>query len=453
MKNIFIAILFLLYNYSYAQFDIQIEIDNYRDTSIVISQQYGEKLKELKVIKKSPDGYFHYRGEFDMHPGIYFIGSSIKKNLFKMIVKPNDDHFKAKFIANHRLNFDFIDSDENKIYRDYYLRSSENRKLSNLFNRLKKYKQRDSLYFNLNKLRDSIIFKNKGSIAALLIKSEMDWIDKKFVETKDSSSREKRIAYKFNHFLDNFELDNEVTLYLPKTHKRILSYFNELFKEKPELVNSKLDELFSKMGYNSEMFRYYLIYFKNKFRIARHSWYDNYYVHIASKYYSSENVPWISDKEKDFVKYQADNKRSTLRGEIIPDIIFENKNKEKVRLLDLESKYTLLIFWKPGCSRCKKAMPYLHNVHDDFKKKGVKLVTVCTNHKMIVDKCWDGINEEKMGDFDYNLVGVNGNTKFLRKFNVTSIPTIFLLDENKKIIDKKMEPNTIYEVIWRKLKK
>ena len=44
----------------------------------------------------------------------------------------------------------------------------------------------------------------------------------------------------------------------------------------------------------------------------------------------------------------------------------KNENDEIKRLYDINSKYTLLIFYSPDCGHCKKVVPKVKLVIDSF---------------------------------------------------------------------------------------
>ena len=153
------------------------------------------------------------------------------------------------------------------------------------------------------------------------------------------------------------------------------------------------------------------------------------------------------------VQYQADNKEKTLVGKIIPDITFATQKGEKVRLMDIDTKYMVLVFWRPGYSHCRHAMPILNDFHKKYKNKDVKLVTICTRQRSDTYRCWDGVKSEEMQGFDYNLADKGGKTNFLRKFNVGGVPAIFILDKDKRIIDKNVKAKNLSSRFEEILKK
>ena len=54
----------------------------------------------------------------------------------------------------------------------------------------------------------------------------------------------------------------------------------------------------------------------------------------------------------------------------------ENTKGEKVSLNDYKGKFVLLNFWATWCAPCRKEMPAMSNLHDDFKDAGLEVVGV-----------------------------------------------------------------------------
>jgi hypothetical protein len=57
--------------------------------------------------------------------------------------------------------------------------------------------------------------------------------------------------------------------------------------------------------------------------------------------------------------------------------------------------------------------------------------------------CWDESYGEKPAFFKYSLADIKGTTGFLNKYNVGGVPNIMILDKNKRILDKKINPPSL----------
>jgi peroxiredoxin len=91
---------------------------------------------------------------------------------------------------------------------------------------------------------------------------------------------------------------------------------------------------------------------------------------------------WINYEVK--VKLQGANKSGSVRqlgqikvGEPAPDFSAQDLANEAVKLADYRGQKVVLIdFWATWCGPCKMSMPGLQSVLDDFKSRGVEVLSV-----------------------------------------------------------------------------
>lgn len=435
-----ISLFLTLTLYAQKNYNIVFETKNYSADSVFISYIYGKELLTFDTLRRHKKENFILRSDKNIPSGMYYVGTFNQRKLFPVIISERDTQFQMVLNFINKYDYHVSGSKENEIFRDYYLRTAESQRNQNIYIRNRNYAKRDSVISELNNLRKKYISENPKTIAADIIKSDIEWTDPVFDDVKGIDKRNKILDFKIRHYLDNIDPGNPVILRLPNTHQLINNYFERVVHLKPEKVISVLDSIFLIMGYQSETFKYYLPFFTKKYSFAFQPWVDKVYVHIAKKYYNKDVAPWLTDKEIDLVQYKSKRKEASLPGKIIPDVTLVDKNDEPVRLLDIDADYMILVFWRPGCSHCRHAMPYLRKFQEKFKNKGVKIVTACTRQRSDTYRCWDGVKSEKMEGFDYNLADKSGETGFLRKYNIGGVPNIFIIDKNKKIIDKKVAP-------------
>ncbi|HHH53703.1 MAG TPA: AhpC/TSA family protein [Bacteroidetes bacterium] len=445
MKAILFYIFIVFGNTLFANEGVQIEItaENHRADSIFVSYHYGKEIVVLDTLWRNENGKFLLASEGDFPIGLYYIGTFSQRKLFPFIITPEDDHFKLRLDFANKNNWEVEDSKENKIYRHYLLSAAESKRNQNMYKFSRKFDKRDSVINYLNNLRREYAEQNKGTLAALIIKGEIEWMDPIIENAKGLDKRGEILDYKIDHFLDNIELNNPASIRLVNVYQKLTEYLDRVVHLKPKVVIPKLDSLLGAMGYKSEMFKYYLPYFEKKYSFAFQPWVDNVYVHLVRKYYNKDIAYWLTDKEIERANANADRKEATLPGKIIPDVTLTDKNDKQVRLKDIDAEYMILVFWRPGCSHCRHAMPFLRDFQKKYKKRGVKIVTTCTRQRSDTYRCWDGVKSEKMEEFDYNLADKSGKTNFLRKYNIGGVPNIFIIDKDKKIITKKVAPTLL----------
>ena len=111
-----------------------------------------------------------------------------------------------------------------------------------------------------------------------------------------------------------------------------------------------------------------------------------------------------------------------------PNFELLSLDDKKINLMDLKGKLVLIDFFTKSCYPCMLALPGLQALHKKYKSKGLKVIGI-----NIYDKKQDGIIPflSKHG-ITYPVllggkdVGVN--------YNVSGIPTVYLIDKNGKII-------------------
>jgi len=455
MKRLIIILVAFLYVFSISAqngYDIKIRTINFKKDTLLVSYTYFNQVLVLDTIYRNSEGYFSLKSEALLPGGLYYIGPKYYKKKFEFIISPSDCNFEMDIDFRNKPPLKFKDSKENELYRRYKVSAHRNKKLFKQFRKKKNYAKKDSVALVLNKLREKFAKKLPNSVAALLVRSEIDWVNPKVENASMKQKDKEKLDYKINHFLDKLDLSSPYVTRIPNTFNIINEYLDKVLKLDGESVIPALDKMLSEMGVRSEMYKFYLPFLRRKYMYPYNNWVDKVYIHLVRKYYNKEMAPWVSKSEIEGVQIQADRRESTLVGKVLPDITLSTEKGKKVSLHEIKAKYTVLIFWKPGCSHCRHAMPYMNEFQKKYKKEGVKIVGVCTRKGDDSKRCWKSIKEEKMQKFHYNLADVEGKENFLMKYNLIGVPIIYILDENKVILDKKVPPEVLIDVFSRIVK-
>lgn len=136
---------------------------------------------------------------------------------------------------------------------------------------------------------------------------------------------------------------------------------------------------------------------------------------------------------------QLENKvlrtKRTALGAMAPDFSSLNQYGMSSKLSDTKAKYILLDFWASWCPPCRQESPTLVRLFNKYKNKGFVIVSVSVddnkeNWIRAIEK--DGFIWPQVSD----LKGWQSPSATL--YNVSAIPTSFLLDENRRIIAKNL---------------
>jgi alkyl hydroperoxide reductase subunit AhpC len=188
-------------------------------------------------------------------------------------------------------------------------------------------------------------------------------------------------------------------------------------------------------------------------------------VHIADKYYIEESW-WSDDKFIADLKERTAKAKPLLIGAIAPDaelmrVPAEHFKSaatdtalrryphvgEKINLRSIPAKYLVLIFWEADCGHCKVAVPELYKIYEaSLKNMGVQVLAISTLFGEEGKEKWvDFVNQH--GLYDWLNAWNPYSYDFKQKYDVLTTPQIYILDENKKIIAKKISPDQVEEII------
>jgi peroxiredoxin len=164
---------------------------------------------------------------------------------------------------------------------------------------------------------------------------------------------------------------------------------------------------------------------------------DEVFVGLYDKYVASGEMDfWVNDKLKKNLKEYADRVRLSMLGNTAPDLIMKGVDGQIHSMYSLKNKYVIVLFFGPDCGHCRKELPKLVEFYNKNKAKfNLEVFGVSTDSSMTKLKKY--IEEMKLPwinvDFYYSAVGF-----YQQLYDAVTTPALYLLDDKKKIIGKKI---------------
>lgn len=273
-----------------------------------------------------------------------------------------------------------------------------------------------------------------------------------------------RYKYYKAHYFDHFDFTDVRLLRTPFYEQKIMTYIEKVAFQSHDSLIREADMLIEGSRSDPQLFRYMLITLFNHFAKSQIMGMDAVYIHIAEKYYIPE-AEWSDPAFISKLKERVEKSKPTLIGAKATDIqlvevnsdhfiqSIENEDLKKnpyvgkfFQLYDIGAKYTILYFWEVDCGHCKKATPALYDVYKRLKPKGIEVVAVSTLSGEEGKVQWiDYINEN--GFYDWINCWNPYDFTYKNIYDIMSTPQLFVLNEDKEIIAKRIAPEQAEKII------
>lgn len=438
-------------------YKINFELKNYEASELIIGFYYGEQTLVKDTLRTDKaDGKFVLEGEEPLKHGIYLLLTQPESEFIQFIVN-EDQEFTLMTDKEDLGDVKFKGSDENELFYNYLDFIKDRRveaeelqaqklKLDSLNESTDDItKQIEEVNQSVKTKQAQVVEQHPESIVAMLINANKQLELPEFTGTKEEIQVKKLNYYKA-HYFDDIPLGRHEILRTPFVHKKINYYLERLTHAHPDSISKSLDHILAKTKPAEDNYRYYLSHFLNKYHGSKIVGYDAVYVHLAMKYYARGEAPWVDEENLNKIIDKARRTQPLLIGEQAPDFTAKDKEGIEHTLSKIDADYKVLMFWKPDCGHCKKAMPFVVDFQDKYIDKSVRVISFCTSGAKNIEKCWDGVEEKNMGNL-LNLADEQRKSRAQAKFYATSTPYIFILDREGEILMKRIGAEQLDEVM------
>ncbi len=132
-----------------------------------------------------------------------------------------------------------------------------------------------------------------------------------------------------------------------------------------------------------------------------------------------------------------EKKKKIKTGTILANFKAADINGQRISLSQFKGKYVLLDFWASWCVPCRKAMPHLKEVYNDYHSKGFEIITISIDDNR---KNWeDAVKKEEISNW-YNVIKNEETNKIFQA--VQFVPAQLLIDLTGRIIWNSNDDNT-----------
>lgn len=441
---LFSTILFTSFSATRAQnYQIEVSVDHMTDSVAYLGYYYGDK-RFLKDTSSVINQKVTFQGAEELPGGIYFIYTDPNHHYFEILID-KDQQFKiATDTSDFVKNMQVDGSVENDLFRDLRVFvSGKQKKAAELNQQLQAEENED----NKEKLRsqiqeiekevigyqNQIVAEHPRSFVATIIRATQK---PEIPPAPEGADRSYQYNYYKNHFFDQLDLSDDRLLRTNFLHGKINEYMENLTVQHPDSISKSAQYIINQARDNQDMFRYLVVTLTSKYETSEIMGMDAVFVDLAEKYYLSGQADWADSTVINKIKTKVEETKPNLIGKKAPNMVLYDSLKRPVNLHSLNSKYTILFFFDPDCGHCKKVTPKLKEIYPSIKEKGAEVIAISTVPE--VDPFVDYVQE-----FDLNWINLIDFRYQRKSYNIVSTPVVYILDQDKTIIAKRLDVNQI----------
>jgi peroxiredoxin len=443
-------------------YEIKFKIKDYPQDKIFLGYYYADKEYVKDSAMKDKKGFYVFKGEERLGCGMYEVINHTKDiRLFDFVVSSDEQNFTIELDSSFKLDkAKAINSAENTKFIEFQsfvagignryglLRTALDRNKNNADSSALLRKELGAIEQQVNDYRKDFITKYPGSVLGRLFKAQTE-IEVPEPPKKDDGSIDSSFQYRYykQHFWDNFDFTEDCLIRTPVYHKRLERYMSQLTLQIPDSIIASADTIVSKAKNAKELFHYTVWWITNTYEKSAYMCMDAVFVHMGLKYYTYDQAFWADTATIERIRTRANTLKPLRCNQIAPNLAIRDTSNRYQVLHNVKGKFTVLLFWDPDCSHCKKEVPKMQKVYDKLKSYGLEVYAVAVEQEM--DKLKSFINEHKLTFI--NVIDVNLESNFRGIYDISSTPVTYLLDKNKMILGKKMSIEQIEDYIDREV--
>jgi peroxiredoxin len=436
-------------------YQITIQLKQYKGGQVYLAHYMGNNKYMSDSALLNEQGIGVIKGAQALPGGIYMILLPGKQRYFELLLDNKQQQFSIIADSSDLITKTvFKNSPENELFLGY------NKFLTNEIGPINNQLQvkqatahtaadsaavrtlETTLRKKLQDYRNDVIAKHPQSLLSSMFKA----LKEPEIPT-NPSPEDSTFAYRYYkaHYWENVDLGDDRLVYTPILENKLHKYFTQLVPPHPDSVNIECDQLIAQTRKNKEVFKYVVWWLTYNYETSQYMGMDAVFVHLVEKYYVAGDAFWLNDEQLNKVISRAYSIAPNLIGQQAPPLEVKDSALKPISLYTTKAKYTVLVFWDPTCGHCKIEVPRLDSAYKaSWKSKGVAMVGFKT----------EGTKEEWQNFIkQYKLNGwihawdPDAQSNFRRLYDVYSTPVVYLLDEKKKIVAKRLGVEQLNEFI------
>ena len=412
MKSVFFKIsciffLTILHFNLVSQVKIDVKIDDINDTILYLMKYKSDKTQSIIDYSSISSAKKTFKNPQNYDEGIYVLTDSKQNPLFEILIG-KDQKFSLHVEDMMDLNtYKIRGSKETSDYFKVYSKTIHDKLYIKALESEMEYfpdnaRKIDSIKRELCDYQESMLSKDKSSFLNTYIR---------FIEYSEA-----------DHYFENLPLCDTRILNSRLLKNKLDDYFdNHMANQNADVICKNIDNLISKTNDCHEVRDYILWYLYSRYFNN-----DLIYIHLSDNYFSKLGINNLTQNIRNEIIKRSDVLRKITIGSVSPTFSYTDDEGDKIDLSEINAENLVLFFYKPDCQKCIRDKRILGQI----KNKQKELTILYIN-----------ISEDNYSNISQDIIN---------QYDITTVPTIYVLDKNKRIIAKNIKAEEIeFHIIKR----
>jgi thiol-disulfide isomerase/thioredoxin len=431
----FIVISFVLINFSYS-FAQEVVINAAdSDGKAALFSLSGEKSSFIDSITANNSTY-----QFNLnnnHAGIYRLVFNNKKWL-DFVYDGNDIEVETN-AENILEETKIVQSSENKTYYDFINLNKDYKTKTELLQLiLARYPKIDEYYQTtkekLNQTQEEYLYfvnvtaqKNPNLFIARYVRTAQ------LPVIEAEAQFDEQLLYLKTNSLNNVNFNDDGLIYSDAFTNKTIEYLS--YYRNPQLpmallekeFQTAVDSILNKAKVNDIVYKHIVEYLLDGFKKFG---FDNVISYIIDNYVIKDDI-CLDEKLEAALERRIQQNKLFKPGFAVPEIEMTDQTGAMVKLNDITTEKTLIMFYASWCPHCKTLLPQISELYKNQKEKIFEVISVSIDTSKT-----DWMNFISANKLQWlNVSDLNGwDGKSVLDYNIYATPTMFLIDREKKLI-------------------
>ncbi|PUZ26532.1 Thiol-disulfide isomerase or thioredoxin [Chitinophaga costaii] len=440
-----IAVLFLRPTLQAQGYHITVQIKPLKEGRLFLGHYMGKGTYLADSAQIGPDGTAVFQGKEALLGGIYLVVMPDKRSFFEMLVDKQQTFSVSSDTSDLTGKAAYKNSPDNELFLGYnHFLASEAvegnaiqaaRASARTAADTAAVRTRQQAFSKkIQAYREDLVAKHPQSLLASIFRVMQEVVVPPTPPGEDST-----FPYRYTraHFFDGTDFSDGRLVRTPVLENKLQQYFATLVPGYPDSINAACDEVIAKTRKDKEMFKFVLWWLTYNYESSQYMGMDAVFVYLVEKYYVPGDAYWLTDEQLNKIVARAYAIAPNLIGQRAAPLELKTTDNKPVSLYTTKSKFTVLVFWDPTCGHCKIEVPRLDSAYRaSWQKMGVTMFGVKTDGTL--DQWKEFLQTNKISPAWVQAYDPENKTNYHHLYDVYSTPLVYLLDENKKILAKRL---------------